>query len=659
MPNEIKDFEISVLINGNYDPSLTSQALLSIRKHLPGAQVIFSTWENTDISEADRNLCDMIVFNKDPGMEYNDPQNETPNNIQRILKSVQAGLPYCRNKYILRLRSDLALTGTGFTKYFSRFQQRFPSLALFERKIIIGSLFTMSKIRQNGLIHPTPFHISDWYCFGLKQDVCELYHLPPIGRLKTYSRYFENRKRPNFKDMDCIKNRLWKFPVEQYIGVHNAKKVFKNLDFPNFLSHDQVNQKEAEKFIISNFIVLDTAQSDIHNLKPRYAGLNAKNVHPFLKKDLLSYKTYEKKYKQYFATGFFAPDKIASRDISVVVQGAVDRSYTLKCLKSIRKKLPAAEIILSTWEGTDVSYLDYDLVIFNKDPGAEIFTPNGRRQNQNRQILSTQNGIKAATRPYVLKIRTDMKILGTKFLTYFDKYGKRNPSCKILKKRVLINSLYTRNPESSKPFLFHPSDWMMFGLKEDMLNIWDIPLAPEPETSRYFVNHPELLNHFGCWTRWHAEQYIWMSFLKKNNIEFEFKHYFDYSEELKNLSELSIVNNTVLLEYLTQFDILCQKYPARYGDSETAHPFNWLLNYKHMCHAPEVNGLLVIEYMKNSKYLLKLKKHFTRVCKPLKILGHYLENVLSVFYYFCRWLIAFFLFCYHEILKDDGKKFKL
>ena len=45
---------------------------------------------------------------------------------------------------------------------------------------------------------------------------------------------------------------------------------------------------------------------------------------------------------------------INSKDISVVVQGAIDKENTPKCLESIRKYLPDAEIILSTWEGSEV-----------------------------------------------------------------------------------------------------------------------------------------------------------------------------------------------------------------------------------------------------------------------------------------------------------------
>ena len=55
-------------------------------------------------------------------------------------------------------------------------------------------------------------------------------------------------------------------------------------------------------------------------------------------------------------------------DISVVVQGAIDKKLTPICLKSIRKYLPGAEIILSTWEGSDVENLDFDTIVLNHDP---------------------------------------------------------------------------------------------------------------------------------------------------------------------------------------------------------------------------------------------------------------------------------------------------
>ena len=65
---------------------------------------------------------------------------------------------------------------------------------------------------------------------------------------------------------------------------------------------------------------------------------------------------------------------IKSTDISIVVQGSVEnREETIKCLNSIRKILPQAEIILSTWEDSDIVNLDYDKLVLNKDPGAVYY----------------------------------------------------------------------------------------------------------------------------------------------------------------------------------------------------------------------------------------------------------------------------------------------
>lgn len=333
--------------------------------------------------------------------------------------------------------------------------------------------------------------------------------------------------------------------------------------------------------------------------------------------------------------------KIRSKDISVVIQGAVNRQYIENCLKSVRKYLPDAELILSTWKSSDVTGLDYDKLLLNDDPGAEIFTLRGEKQNQNRQILSTKHGIQKATRKYVLKMRSDMKIMGTNFLNYFGCHTKRNSKYKILKERILINSLYTRDSEippfksNFYPFLFHVSDWVMFGLREDLLNIWDIDLAPEPETSRYFINHPTLYHDRECLTRWHAEQYIWLSFLKKNGVNVNYDNYQIYNEEIKEISEISIVNNTFLLEYKQEFDILCQKYPKQAGNSKCMHPLNWFRLYKKYCDSSfeiplRYNWKTVFEIEELTEHL---QKHYKAFVKPVKKVLSWSGQLFSIISY--------------------------
>lgn len=635
--DNIKDNEISVLINGIYDEVQTPECIDSVRRFLPNCQIILSTWENQRISDDVKKLCNKIIYNKDPGFEYSDPEHKVPNNISRILCSIQNGLPYCEKKYVLRMRSDLVLTGTNFLEYFQLFPKYDKKYKLFKSKVIINSFCTTDNIKQNDYTLFTPFHISDWYHFGLKEDIKELFKLPKVGNLTKYSRYFEKHKRKLNYNMDAIQKRLWKFSVEQYIGLHNAKKIFKTIPIKDFLCFSAKDLNNSNLFILNNFIVLDAEHSNIYALKERYKELNYsfnENIHPYLKDGIWSFSKYCSNYiKHFYNNGI----NIHSDEISVVMQGALSKEFTKRGLLSIRAYLSNAEIILSTWEGSDVSSLEglYDKLILNKDPGGVVFNAKGNEQNQNRQILSTKNGIKTSSKKYVLKIRTDMCLLGIKFLSYFDKYPARNVEYSILKKRILINSLYTRLankiPSNTKPFLFHISDWMMFGLREDLVNVWDIPLAPEPETSQYFLMHPEIPHYDGCFTRYHAEQYIWLKFLEKNGYKIDYEHWKCYSDKLKEISNLSLINNTILLNYLDTFDILCQKYPYKYGDSPTMHENDWLFLYVIYCDISAIL-LLILRYISDFQFhsLFQALKLMKQKIIRLKLFSNK-ENYLILF----------------------------
>jgi len=307
---------------------------------------------------------------------------------------------------------------------------------------------------------------------------------------------------------------------------------------------------------------------------------------------------------------------IKPHEISVVVQGPItgrpdepyEKRLTYRCLESVREHLPGAEIVLSTWKNSDLSGLSYDVLIESDDPGAlpcdmeekgrrvlfnakhhiavatagllaatdnsgDVKFARSRRRylyNANRQITCTRAGLLAASKPYAMKLRSDMLLTGTGFLKFFGKYKARNPAWKILKDRVVTNTYYARNPHGKYQYPFHPSDWFHFGWREDVLNIWDIPLTPEPETSRWHDTRPHPLNdheHFAY--RYTVEQYIWLSFLRKHG-EVLFDHKTDLSNDSINISELTIANNLVLVE-MTQLQVRFMKYP------QTTH--NWIESY--------------------------------------------------------------------------------
>lgn len=264
------------------------------------------------------------------------------------------------------------------------------------------------------------------------------------------------------------------------------------------------------------------------------------------------FKTKYKMFDQIKKLGHLdKKDKVySSSGIAVVVQGKTSKEHTPAVIKSIKKYLPNAYIILSTWQGTE-PINGVDIQINNPDPGANVLDPvNMQYNNLNRQIVSTLNGIKEAlNREYtkVLKIRTDCNLTGVGFLNYFGKFKQRLAEYKVFKERVVICNKYVR---PSAFFPFHISDWALFGLAEDLYNLFDIPLEPD-EYANWFRFHdlvPEHsfheFRHFRH--RYCAEQYIWSNCLRKY-FPINFEHMFDYSNGNILASDKSLINNFVVI----------------------------------------------------------------------------------------------------------------
>ncbi|MFQ3598843.1 MAG: WavE lipopolysaccharide synthesis family protein [Chloroherpetonaceae bacterium] len=224
---------------------------------------------------------------------------------------------------------------------------------------------------------------------------------------------------------------------------------------------------------------------------------------------------------------------IDSKDISVVVQGPIlhQDERTKRVLESVRKHLPNAELILSTWKGSDTSGLDCDALLLNDDPGILVGVP-ASSVNLNRQIASTRNGLQKATRHYAMKLRTDTLLTGTGFLDAFDRYPERRDDFKVFQHKIVVPTLFTRNPlrmPASRTSLinmfFHPSDLFQFGLRDDLSLLWNISLAK---------NNMTLF----------PEQYIWINCLRDHLQDIDYLK-LNLKEQLK-LSEISLTNNFIV-----------------------------------------------------------------------------------------------------------------
>lgn len=170
---------------------------------------------------------------------------------------------------------------------------------------------------------------------------------------------------------------------------------------------------------------------------------------------------------------------ISPKDISVVIQGDI-RADTLACIASVYNILPGAEVILATYETSDIPNGFSGRVVRIEDPGDDPpITCNMRapRSNTNRQIATTNAGLGLVSRRFTLKLRSDAVLMSDKMLRLWCAAKLADPD----QSRLVIPSFFTRNPHGISGYLFHASDWVMFGETTRVRSYWDRPFVPKDD----------------------------------------------------------------------------------------------------------------------------------------------------------------------------------
>ena len=249
----IKTEDISVVVQGAVDTVNTSKCLKSIRHHLPGAEIILSTWENSYVKGLN---FDRVILNEDPGGYPDRYVNTFMNNTLRQIISTQEGIKLAQGKYILKIRSDLVITSNAFLKKFEQFSCRDSRYSYFSHRIIATSFFSKKFLTYKNLDQPVPFHISDWLAFGLASDIRMLYDIPR-PKEPEFSWYLYNNK------ISTVKTNLLgashQFAPEQYITLMSFKN-FTRINFENYLDYSRENIELSEKLIANNYIILSPLQ---------------------------------------------------------------------------------------------------------------------------------------------------------------------------------------------------------------------------------------------------------------------------------------------------------------------------------------------------------------------------------------------------------------
>lgn len=170
-------------------------------------------------------------------------------------------------------------------------------------------------------------------------------------------------------------------------------------------------------------------------------------------------------------------NKSKDSEVAIVIQGPIYPVITIKVLKYYRNKFSNCTLIVSTWEDTNneslsevKKYVDY--CILSKKPD---FAGMG---NRNYQIVSTKNGIAKAIEigaKKIMKVRTDMVVLGENVLEHFD-YIIDSFDSSLCKRFGLKGRIIANNHGTYKYLPYTVSDFMLYGYAEDIQKYWNCDL---------------------------------------------------------------------------------------------------------------------------------------------------------------------------------------
>lgn len=338
-------------------------------------------------------------------------------------------------------------------------------------------------------------------------------------------------------------------------------------------------------------------------------------------------------------------------DISVVVQGPL-LTETIECLSSIRRLLPEAEIIFSTWRGVNTNDLPVDKLVISEMP--EAYSQKLRKNvpnNLNRLIRSTKAGVSVAERAYILKIRSDLILDNTQFLVTYEKFCARGPR-RIFSHRILVPTIFSRVSYRGVSTPFHISDWAAFGRREDIQAFFlHVTEVKEPEFTQYFLKENKRSPFGSVLVRMTPEQYItWMAF-RNHFDDVNMVDCASVTPEIEKASDEFIVSNFIIAPYQdTGWRV--PKYPQSVNEELEGRSFFELwtrywyeIKYKNIC---EKNHIItdkcaerVFHHQEIYKAVFRLKKHWWQILHS-KSKKKKIEQVLEIPFIVTYELISIF-----------------
>ena len=227
------------------EEGLTQRAISNIRKYFPKSKVIISTWEGQPANDLD---ADAIIYSKDPGpniVHYKRNDEAVYENMNRQIVSTVAGLRKVETPYAVKFRSDNVISSADFLKTYCRYEKFGEEKdRIFEQRVLTSDMWALDFIQG----WPTPYFLSDFFHFGLTQDLLKLWDLTLFEDYQFDPKLAGKRQHNQYP---------WPmFSAEQAFMVRFVSK-FKELKFKHKFDISNHNKHESNALIANNFIIMN------------------------------------------------------------------------------------------------------------------------------------------------------------------------------------------------------------------------------------------------------------------------------------------------------------------------------------------------------------------------------------------------------------------
>ena len=261
----MKTSDITVVFQGAFKPYIPrdglpfAEILKRTRNSLPGARILLSAWEDSDVPEGMG--VDDVVLSKDPGalapLKLTDNK---VNNVNRQIVSTRAGMKAVRTRYAVKLRTDCFLEHAGFIDYFQTQLKR----DAYRKRIVSSAFFTL----DTTVFERIPYHVSDWFQFA-EADVLRAYWSAPLMTPQA-GRYYEAHEHAPSSNIFERRFRA-EYAVEQHIAMHYARQL--GYVCPTYLNDiSPPVLRDYERFLARETLIIDPWQIGLVFPKYQWIG---------------------------------------------------------------------------------------------------------------------------------------------------------------------------------------------------------------------------------------------------------------------------------------------------------------------------------------------------------------------------------------------------